>query len=399
LQICDIYCIGWVKGFIVIKRVWKFVYWLISLSIVLLPGFFIDIRLSGIWAFLGFVLGFGLFVYSMVVASIAGRTLKLYAHKKGEKREFWPNKFTDIGIYKCMRHPMHLGLGLLPLSIALMWGNVVAIIASGWGVALALIFVLLIEEPQTLKRFDNYSNYMQQVSAFSFNFKCLKEATNSIKQNKTALTQEDSKVEVTGFEAKHYDKLMNIITFGWYEGFINQAIEDIGLKEGDCVIDFGAGSGKNALIMRNFIKKSGYIVGVEIGKEMQEQFLQKSSTFDNMKLLNQSILEPFENNQKFDVVFISFVLHGFTQENREKIIKNAYSLLKEGGVFAILDYNEFDVSRAPFYIKSAIRKVECPLAEDFINRSLEDMLKDSGFKEFEVKNYFKGYLRLMLAKT
>jgi demethylmenaquinone methyltransferase/2-methoxy-6-polyprenyl-1,4-benzoquinol methylase len=381
-----------------VKRSWKFIYWLISLSIVLIPGFFIDIKLSGFWSFLAFVLGLGLFIYSMLVASIAGRTLKLYAHKENEPKTFWPNRFTDIGIYRCMRHPMHLGLGLLPLSIALMWGNVASIIAGGWGVAMALIFVLLIEEPQTLKRFNNYCEYMQRVSAFNFNLSCLKSALNTIKQNKNALTQENSKVEVKGFEAKHYDKLMNIITFGWYEGFINKAIKDLGLKEGDKVIDFGAGTGKNALIMRKFVKKDGFILGVDIGDEMSEQFLQKTAPYDNIKLLNKSILEPFDTNQKFDMVFISFVLHGFTQENREKIIKNAYNLLKDGGIFAILDYNEFDVDKAPFYIKTAIRKVECPLAEDFIKQDLKEMLKANGFKEFNQKEYFKGYLRLMLAK-
>jgi len=380
------------------KRLWKFIYWLISLGIVLIPGFFIDIKLSGFWSFVAFLLGLGLFIYSILVASIAGRTLKLYAHKENEPKTFWPNKFTDIGIYKCMRHPMHLGLALLPLSIALMWGNVASILASGWGVVMALIFVLLIEEPQTLKRFNNYCEYMQRVSAFSFNLSCIKSALNTIKQNKNALTQENSKVEVKGFEAKHYDKLMNIITFGWYEGFINQAIKDLGLKEGDKVIDFGAGTGKNALIMRQFVKKDGFILGVDIGKEMSEQFLKKTAPYDNIKLLNKSILEPFDTNQKFDMVFISFVLHGFTQENREKIIKNAYSLLKDGGVFAILDYNEFDVDKAPFYIKTAIRKVECPLAEDFIKRDLKEMLKANGFREFNQKEYFKGYLRLMLAK-
>jgi demethylmenaquinone methyltransferase/2-methoxy-6-polyprenyl-1,4-benzoquinol methylase len=378
---------------------WKFIYWIVSLFIVLLPGFFIDIKLGGFWSFLAFVAGLLLFVYSMALASIAGRTLKLYAHQDMQNKHFWPDKFIDLGIYKCMRHPMHLALGLLPLSIALMWGNVASIIASGWGVAGALFFVLAFEEPQTLKRFSNYSDYITRVKAFSFNFSCIKEALKTIKKTQSKEpTQEESKVEVTGFEAKHYDKLMNIITLGWYEGFINKAIADIGLKEGDNIIDFGAGTGKNALIMRKFIKNSGNIIGVEIGEEMSKQFLNKSKIYDNIKLVNQSILEPFKESKKYDVVFISFVLHGFTQENREKIIKNAYSLLKDGGVFAILDYNEFSVDSAPFYIRFAIRKVECPLAEDFINKNLQDMLKNSGFREFETKSYFKGYLRLMLAK-
>jgi len=131
---------------------------------------------------------------------------------------------------------------------------------------------------------------------------------------------------------------------------------------------------------------------------MKEQFLSKTASYPNITLLEQSIEEPFEEKEKYDVVFISFVLHGFIQPKRNRIIDNAYSLLKEGGIFAILDYNEFDVSNAPFYIRFPVRKIECPLAEDFINRDLKAMLEKKGFSEFLEYKYFKGYLRLMIAR-
>jgi ubiquinone/menaquinone biosynthesis C-methylase UbiE len=104
---------------------------------------------------------------------------------------------------------------------------------------------------------------------------------------------------------------------------------------------------------------------------------------------------PYEN--EYDVVFISFVLHGFVQEKRDIIIQNAYRALKPGGRFAILDYNNFDVDKAPWYIRVAIRKVECPLAEDFIQRDTKKMLKDHGFERFEEFFYFNNYLRLLKA--
>ena len=209
--------------------------------------------------------------------------------------------------------------------------------------------------------------------------------------------QEDSKVEVRGFEAKHYDRLMDLITFGWYPKFIRRAIADVGLKPGEKVLDLGAGTGRNALLMREHIGESGKITALEIGDEMKAQFRRKTAPYPNIELVDRRIDEPLAYENEYDVVFISFVLHGFVQELRDVIIQNAYRALKPGGRFAILDYANFDVDRAVWYVKWAIRKVECPLAEDFIRRDTEAMLKEHGFGCFESRFHFKNYLRILNA--
>ena len=378
---------------------WKFIFWPVIWLLVFLPGWIWHYSLEGLVETLAFLAGVVLFVYAIALTSIAGKILKRYGHENGHKT-FWPDSFTPLGLYKCMRHPMHLGLAILPISVALMWGSLPSILASGWAVAGAFWFVLMIEEPETIDRFEEYQEYMKKVPAFSLNIGCIDEGLKALENPSfdKPMTQEESKVEVKGFEAKYYDTLMNLITFGWYPSFIEQVVADMRLEKGDKIIDFGAGTGRNALLMREFTGESGHITGVEIGKEMKEQFLSKTASYPNITLLEQSIEEPFEEKEKYDVVFISFVLHGFIQPKRNRIIDNAYSLLKEGGIFAILDYNEFDVSNAPFYIRFPVRKIECPLAEDFINRDLKAMLEKKGFSEFLEYKYFKGYLRLMIAR-
>ncbi len=210
------------------------------------------------------------------------------------------------------------------------------------------------------------------------------------------LTQDQSKVEVTGFEAKYYDMLMNIITLGTYPFFIRNAIKSIGLKKGEKVLDFGAGTGRNDCLMLKYIGKEGKITGIEIGEEMSEKF-KKNCKYPNVTLLNKRIDEPLGIDREYDTVFISFVLHGFIQEKRDVIIDNAYKALKEGGKFAILDYNEFDPDKAFFIARYAIKNIECPLAEDFIKRNWKQILSEKGFKSFNEAFFYKKYVRLLIA--
>ncbi len=374
----------------------KALFWIIVYLGVYSVSLLTDLKAAGVCKGIFWILGVALTLYALALAAVSGRTLKLYAHKE-PKSGFVPDKFTNIGIYSCMRHPMHLGIGLLPLGISLIYGNVGAVLASGWALAAAFWFVLAVEEPELITNYGSeYIDYMSKTPPLNFNLRCLENGLYALKSKEPI--QENSKVEVKGFEAKYYDRLMDIITLGWYRKFIKEAIGDIELFKGAKVADFGAGTGRNALLMHPYIGSKGEIVGYEIGKEMKEQFLQKTKYFKNIHLAEKSILEPLNEDERFDFVFISFVLHGFTPQNREKIIKNAYKILKRGGKFVILDYGSFDIDSASFIYRFGIKFMECPLAEQFINSDLEGILKEHGFGEFEQKLYLGGKIRLLSAK-
>ncbi len=204
----------------------------------------------------------------------------------------------------------------------------------------------------------------------------------------------DSKVEVTGFEARNYDLMMNLITVGTYPFFIHRAIKEININPDDHILILGSGTGRNPCLMRRYLSDQGAILGLDIGEEMLKQAHHLCRHFPNVTFKKQRIEKPLSNKDTFDKVFISFVLHGFIQEDRLKIISNAHRALHSGGEFIILDYNEFDPAKSSWLVQSVF-KMECPLATDFVLRDWQSILKENGFYDFRKNTHYFGHVQLL----
>jgi len=208
----------------------------------------------------------------------------------------------------------------------------------------------------------------------------------------------DSGIELSKFTASNYDKLMNIASFGKYKGFINKAIKDLGIKPNEKILDMGCGTGRNILLMNKYLSDDSLLTGLDISEDMEKQFNFNCKQFSNIKFINKRIDQPFELDQKFDKIFISFVIHGFPHEIRKIIIKNAYNNLKSGGAFNILDFSEFDMNKMPFHHRFIFKKIECKYAFDFIEKDWKSILKEYNFNNFKEIFYLKKYIRLLKAE-
>ncbi len=208
----------------------------------------------------------------------------------------------------------------------------------------------------------------------------------------------ESKVELRGFIAKHYDTLLNVATFGRYSVAIRRVIMLMKIEPDHKIIDFGAGTGRNACLMMEHLSGNGELLGLDISEDMIVQFNRNCSGFPNARVINKRIDQELEYKEFFDRAFISFVLHGFPQEARKQIIRNAFKALKKGGEFFILDYNEFSLRDMPFYLRIPFKSIECPYAFDFIERDWENILSGEGFGNFEEYLFFKDYIRLLKAE-
>jgi ubiquinone/menaquinone biosynthesis C-methylase UbiE len=211
------------------------------------------------------------------------------------------------------------------------------------------------------------------------------------------VTTPRSKVEVGPTEARYYDLFMDVISLGYYPFFIKRVVEKMDIQPGQSVLDLGSGTGRNSSFMAPWVGPQGSILGLDISKEMLNLARKRCRPYPNIQFRGQRIDIPLTYREEFDRVFISFVLHGFEDDQKVGIISNAYRVLKPGGVFCILDYNEFDVEKLWFPFRWAFVHGECQLAVEFLRLDLRGMLSSQGFGGFDEYLFLRGHLRLLKA--
>jgi len=207
----------------------------------------------------------------------------------------------------------------------------------------------------------------------------------------------DSGVELSPFTIKHYDRIMNIASLGFYRGFIRKAMRDMNIQPDDTILDLGCGTGRNARLMSGYLSEKGSITGIDLSDEMGVQFKSKFNGKQQVSFLAQRIDQPFDLGRQFDIVFISFVFHGFPHEVRPVVIKNIYNHLKPGGAFMLLDFAEFHLDSIPALHRFIFKSIECKYAFDYVERDWKQIFGEAGFTDFQESHYVKKYVRLLKA--
>ena len=211
------------------------------------------------------------------------------------------------------------------------------------------------------------------------------------------MSSKRSKVEVRPKEVRYYDLMISLIFLGSYSHFIKKVIEKMDLKSGENILDLGSGTGKIEYFMAKKVGPESRILGLDISKEMISIAKKRCQQYSQAQFQEQRIEEPLSFKEEFDNVFISFVLHGFEDNQKLKIIDNVFRALKPGGIFYILDYSHFDLEKLWFPIRWVFIHGECELAVEFLKLDLKRMLFNQGFTNFEEEFFFKKYLRLLKA--
>jgi len=190
---------------------------------------------------------------------------------------------------------------------------------------------------------------------------------------------------------------MNVVSLVYYPYLIKRVVDKMDIQPGQSIVDLGSGTGRNDCLIAQKIGPKGSILGLDISNEMLALSRKRCQSYPNIEFREQRIETPLTYQQEFDKVFISFVLHGFEDAQKLKIIRNASQALKPGGVFCVLDCNEFNLERLWFPLRWGFIRGECQLALEFLRLDLKGMLSSQGFTSFEEELFLRGHVRLLKA--
>ncbi len=131
----------------------------------------------------GIIVGLLLLNIVMTISRNTGRTLAKYG-RAGDLPRMETNRLVTEGVYKKMRHPMHLGLLLFPFAFAFLAGSPSFIlIIAPLEVIFMLIMIKLVEEPEAIRKFGNeYRAYMKVTPWFCVTAACLKELLKKVEK-------------------------------------------------------------------------------------------------------------------------------------------------------------------------------------------------------------------------
>jgi len=145
-------------------------------------------------------------------------------------------------------------------------------------------------------------------------------------------------------------------------------LKEIGLKPGLTFIDAGCGAGFFTLPAARLTGPSGRVMGLDVNAAAVDEIRRQAATegLTNLDLRAGSAEENILCHGCADIVFFGIVLHDFQDPGR--VLRNAYLMLKPGGILANLDWKKTTMKLGP------------PLAKRFDENKASDLISQAGFR-------------------
>lgn len=124
--------------------------------------------------------------------------------------------------------------------------------------------------------------------------------------------------------------------------FINptNVVAQMGLKPGQTVADLGCGGGFFVLAAAKMVGNSGTVYGVDVqeAKLTATQSAAAQQGFTNVQIIKADLDKAISDIQETscDAVIMASILHEVG--NRENLLKNAYRILKTGGLLLAVEW-------------------------------------------------------------
>lgn len=185
--------------------------------------------------------------------------------------------------------------------------------------------------------------------------------------------------------SKVYD-LLDIIYFRDNNRNPRKALSDFINKQDAKILDICTGTATNAItIAKNH--KNVNIIGIDISQEMLHiaENKVKNNGLYNIELFQMDASDTIYEDNTFDVILISLVLHELPNKLASKILLEAKRILKPEGKLLVMEWEEPQsfIKKILFYF---VRKSEPKGFEQFLKNDMHIYFKEYNFAIKEIKH-------------
>ena len=204
---------------------------------------------------------------------------------------------------------------------------------------------------------------------------------------------------------KKYDLMNDIMSFGIHRAWKEKFIDWLNPQTNTKLIDVASGTGDIANLFFTKSDGTGEVICVEPNKEMLSRGKIKLKKYKSVKWINSSAESiPIEGNT-FDYYSISYGIRNVSNIN--KVLKEAFRVLKPGGRFMCLEFSKIDNEILNFLYKQYSKTI--PYIGKFIvgsdkpykylidsidkfynQKELSKLIKNNGFSNVEFRNVSNG---------
>lgn len=171
------------------------------------------------------------------------------------------------------------------------------------------------------------------------------------------------------------------------------AVNMVGAKLGDKILDIATGTGKQAFAFASM----GYqVTGIDLSKDMLRIAI-KRNKYKNLVFREADATSMPFNDNEFDVSCISFALHDMPLDIRGEVLRETVRVTKINGRIMIIDYGLPRGKIGKYLIYHFIKTYESICYPEFIKSNLNSLLEESGIKIIEERSVLAGGGRIFKA--
>tara|TARA_B100002051_G_scaffold7503_1_gene6322 strand:+ start:1058 stop:1762 length:705 start_codon:yes stop_codon:yes gene_type:complete len=204
---------------------------------------------------------------------------------------------------------------------------------------------------------------------------------------------------------KKYDLMNDIMSLGVHRVWKEKFIDWMNPQPNTKLIDVASGTGDIANLFFTRSDGTGEVICVEPNKEMLSRGKIKLKKYKSVKWINSSAESiPIEGNT-FDYYSISYGIRNVSDIN--KVLKEAFRVLKPGGRFMCLEFSKIDNEILNFLYKQYSKTIPhigkfivgsdkpykylIDSIDKFYNqKELSKLIKNNGFSNVEFRNVSNG---------